>query len=62
MNNDIDKNFIPYETMQEIWEAARETYFDTRNTTETFEIERIFHDLRQGDLSNTQYFSLLTHY
>ena len=58
MNNDIDKNFI----MQEIWEAARETYFDTRNTTETFEIERIFHDLRQGDLSNTQYFSLLTHY
>ena len=45
-----------------IWEATRETYSDTEDTTESFEIERILHYLRQGELSVIEYFSLLTRY
>ena len=31
MNNDIGENFMLYEMVQEIWEAARKTYFDTKD-------------------------------
>ena len=62
MNNDVGKNFIPYEMAQEIQEMARETFFDIKDITEAFEIEWILHDLHQGDLFVTQYFSLLTRY
>lgn len=62
MNTDIGENFILNETTQEIWEATRETHFNTEDIVEAFEKEGILHDLRQGDLSVTQYFSLLTCY
>ena len=62
MNNDIGENFILYEMTQEIWEATKETYFNTKDTTETFEIKGILNDLRQGELFVTQYFSFLTRY
>ena len=62
MNNGIGENFMLHEIVQEIWEAARETYFNIEDTVQTFEIEGILHDLHQGKLSLTQYFSLLTHY
>ena len=48
--------------VQEIWEVARETYYDIEDTIETFEIEGILHGLCQGDSFATQYFSLLTCY
>ncbi|XP_073119738.1 uncharacterized protein [Henckelia pumila] len=38
----------------------KETYSDSENTSETFEIEAALHDLRQGDLSVTQYFNTLS--
>ncbi|KAL5540397.1 hypothetical protein UlMin_042420 [Ulmus minor] len=50
MNNDIGENFLLYETANEIWDAARETYSDNENTSELFEIEGTLHNLRQGDL------------
>ena len=62
MNNDIGENFILNETTQEIWEATRETHFNIEDIVEAFEKEGILHDLRHGDLSVTQYFSLLTCY
>ena len=62
MNNDIGENFILYEMTQEIWEVTKETYFNTKDTTETFEIKGILNDLRQGELFVTQYFSFLTRY
>ncbi|KAL5567177.1 hypothetical protein UlMin_030341 [Ulmus minor] len=62
MNNDIGENCLLYETANEIWDAAKETYSDNENTTELFEIKGTLHDLRQGDLPVTVYFNLLTRY
>ena len=44
MNNDVGE-ILYTETTQEIQEAARETYSDTEDTTNTFEREGILHDL-----------------
>ena len=60
MNTDIGENFLLYGTTKEIWDAARETYSNFENTSEIFEIEATLHDLRQGDLSVTQYFNILS--
>ena len=62
MTNDIGEDFILYETAQEIWDIVRETFSDKEDTTKSFEIEGILHDLRQEDLSVTQYFSCLSKY
>ena len=62
MNNGIEENIVLYETVQEIWEAVRETYLDLEDTMEAFEIDGILHDLYQGDSFVTQYFNLLTRY
>ena len=62
MNTDIGENFLFYGTAKEIWDAARETYSNYENTSEIFEIEATLHDLRQGDLSVTQYFNILSHH
>jgi len=59
MTNEIGENFLLYGTTKEIWEAARETYSSFENTSELFEIEAVLHDLRQGELSITQYFNTL---
>ncbi|RVW92734.1 hypothetical protein CK203_042632 [Vitis vinifera] len=40
-----------------IWDAARETYSNSENTSEIFEIEATIHNFRQGDISVTQYFN-----
>ena len=45
MNVDIGKNFLLYETAHEIWEAVRETYSSSENTSEFFVIESVLHDL-----------------
>jgi len=45
---------------QQIWDTTRETYSSFENTSELFEIEAVLHDLRQGDLSVTQYFNTLS--
>jgi hypothetical protein len=39
MTNEIGKNFLLYGTAKEIWEATRETYSSSENTSELFEIE-----------------------
>ena len=46
MTNEVGENFITYKTIQEIWIAAKETYFDIEDATEAFEIEGILHDFR----------------
>ena len=62
MNTDIWENFLLYGTTKEIWDAARETYSNSENTSEIFEIEATVHDFRQGDISVTQYFNILSHH
>ena len=57
---EVGENFLLHRTAKEIWEAARETYSSTENTSELFEIETRLYDLKQGDLSVTQYFNALT--
>ena len=57
MNNEIGENFLLYGTTKEVWDAARVTYLSSENTSELFQIEAILHDLRQGDLTVTQYFN-----
>jgi hypothetical protein len=59
MTNKIGENFLLYGTAKEIWNATRETYSSSENTSELFKIEAALHDLCQGDLSITQYFNTL---
>ncbi|KAI9162379.1 hypothetical protein LWI28_026726 [Acer negundo] len=60
MINDIGENFLLYETAKEIWDAAKQTYSNSDNTAELFGIESTLHDLRQGELTVTQFFNMLT--
>ena len=60
-NNDIGENFLLYESVQEIWDAAKETY-SNNDMSELFGIESTLHELRQGNLYVVQYFNNLTRY
>lgn len=62
MNNEIGENFLLYKTAKDIWDAAKVSYSSSENTSEIFEIEGKLHDLRQGDLSVSQYYNALTRY
>ncbi|XP_024027458.1 uncharacterized protein LOC112093390 [Morus notabilis] len=60
MTNEIGENFLLYSTVREIWDAAKEFYSSKENASIIFEIETTIHDLRQGDLSVTQFYNILT--
>ncbi|KAL5563644.1 hypothetical protein UlMin_033391 [Ulmus minor] len=62
MTTEVGESFLLYKTAKEIWETARETYSSSENISELFEIETRIHDLRQGELTVTQYFNILTRY
>ncbi|RVW29708.1 Retrovirus-related Pol polyprotein from transposon TNT 1-94 [Vitis vinifera] len=51
MDTEIGQNFLFYDTTHEIWMAAKETYSDSDNTADLFDIKGALHDLRQGDAS-----------
>ncbi|RVW15422.1 hypothetical protein CK203_082618 [Vitis vinifera] len=46
-------------TAKEMWDAVKETYFTKENTAEQVDIETVLHDLRQGDLTVTNYYNIL---
>ena len=62
MTNEIGLDFLYYATAKEIWDAVKETYSDNENTSQLIEIKGLIHDLRQGDLTVTQYFNTLNRY
>ncbi|KAL6334496.1 hypothetical protein AAG906_016043 [Vitis piasezkii] len=62
MTNEIGVDFMYYEMAQEIWDAAMESYSNNENTSQLLEVKGMIHDLRQGDLSVTQYFSTLNRF
>ncbi|RVW12513.1 hypothetical protein CK203_082418 [Vitis vinifera] len=62
MNNDIGENFLLFRTAKDIWDAAKETYSSSENTSELFQVESALHDFRQGERSVTQYYNTLTRY
>ncbi|XP_062109391.1 uncharacterized protein LOC133819988 [Humulus lupulus] len=62
MNNDIGENFLLYSTAKELWDAVKDSYSSSDNTSELFEIEAALYDLRQEDTTVTQYFNTLTRF
>ncbi|KAK2977630.1 hypothetical protein RJ640_020537 [Escallonia rubra] len=62
MDTEIGQNFLFYDTAYEIWMAAKETYSDNDNTAELFDIKGALHDLRQGEMSVTQYYNTLSRF
>ena len=60
MTTEVGENFLLFRIAKEIWEAARDTYSSTENSSELFEIETRLYDLRQEESSVTQYFNTLT--
>ncbi|CAH9091924.1 unnamed protein product [Cuscuta epithymum] len=62
MTPEIGEQFMFYKTASEIWEAARDTFSNQDNTSAIFEIKGILHDLRQGELTVTSYFTALNRY
>ena len=51
MNNDIGENFLLFGIAKDIWDAAKETYSSSENTSELFQVESALHDFRQGEQS-----------
>ncbi|RVW84320.1 Copia protein [Vitis vinifera] len=49
-------------TAKDIWDAAKETYSSSENTSELFQVESALHDFHQGEQSVTQYYNTLTRY
>ncbi|RVX08140.1 Retrovirus-related Pol polyprotein from transposon TNT 1-94 [Vitis vinifera] len=49
-------------TAKDIWDAAKETYSSSENTSELFQVESALHDFRQGEQTVTQYYNTLTRY
>ena len=62
MDIEVGQNFMFYDTAAEIWRATKESYSDVENTAELFEIKGALHDLKQGELSVSQYFNSLNRY
>lgn len=62
MTNEIDEDFMFYDTAKEIWDAVKEIYSNVDNTHAGFEIKGILHDLRQGESSATEYFNKINRY
>lgn len=60
MKYEIGENFLLYSTDNEIWSDAKEFYSSKETTLTIFEIETNLQDLRQGELSVTQFYSSLT--
>lgn len=60
MTTEIGENFLLYTTTWEIWEVIHEMYSDHENASESFKIEGKLHELHQGDMNVTQYFTQLT--
>ncbi|RVW84312.1 putative mitochondrial protein [Vitis vinifera] len=54
------ENFLLFGTAKDIWDAAKETYSSSENTSELFQVESALHDFRQGEQSVTQYYNTLT--
>ena len=59
MTNEIDENFLLYKTTKEMWDVVKETYSTKENTAKQVDIETVLHDLRQGDLTVTNYYNIL---
>ncbi|KAJ7942689.1 UBN2_3 domain-containing protein [Quillaja saponaria] len=53
------QDFLLFETAAQIWEAAKENYSNIDNKAEIFGIKGLIHDLRQGDMTVTQYYTTL---
>lgn len=51
MNNDIGENFLLYTTAKELWDAVKDSYSSSENTSELFAIKAALYDLRQDDTS-----------
>lgn len=62
MTTEIGENFLLYGTAKDIWDAAKETYSSSVNTSELFQMQAKLHDLQQGNLFVLQYFNLLNRY
>ncbi|GMP56667.1 hypothetical protein CsSME_00021073 [Camellia sinensis var. sinensis] len=60
MTTDIGENFLSCDTAKEIWDMAKETFSDKENTSEIIQLESSLHNLRQDNLTVTEYFNTLT--
>ncbi|RVX23717.1 Retrovirus-related Pol polyprotein from transposon RE1 [Vitis vinifera] len=62
MDTEIGQNFLFYDTAHEIWMAAKETYSDSDNTADLFDIKGALHDLKQGEMTVTHYYNTLSRF
>ena len=56
----IGRTYLFYKMAKAIWEVVQEIYFDMENTTQCFEIKFAIRTTRQGNLSITEYYNVLT--
>ncbi|XP_062114207.1 uncharacterized protein LOC133825258 [Humulus lupulus] len=60
MEQNINQNFLFYNTAQDLWNVVKTTYYDIENTTKQFSLEGALIDLKQGNLDVTEYYNRLS--
>ncbi|XP_028804739.1 uncharacterized protein LOC114759689 [Neltuma alba] len=60
MTLEISEGYLLASTAKEIWDAAKWTYSTLDNTAALLDLKRQLKDLKQGNLTVTQYYSTLT--
>ena len=60
MEKKLDKLYLCYETVKQIWDLVTESYSDLDDSTQVFEIRSSLCDQKQGNLTVTDYYNLLT--
>ncbi|KAJ0095159.1 hypothetical protein Patl1_15752 [Pistacia atlantica] len=59
MEEEIGRLYLFLPTAKDIWEIAKETYSDMGNSAQIFEIKSRLREAKQGNMSITQYYSVL---
>eukprot|EP00257_Ricinus_communis_P026984 XP_025014398.1 uncharacterized protein LOC112536055 [Ricinus communis] len=59
MQPQIARGYLLLDTAQKIWDAAAQTYSQSGNDAQVYELRKKIHETKQGELTIAQYFSEL---
>ncbi|CAN1836103.1 hypothetical protein LINPERHAP1_LOCUS34642 [Linum perenne] len=59
MQTNIGENYLLHQSAREVWDDAKETYSTIDNSAALFEVETRLYNLKQGEMSTTDYFNVL---
>ena len=60
MEQKIGRLYLFYQTIKKVWDAVQEMYSDLEDISQSFEVRSTIQNTRQGTLSVTKYFNMLS--